>query len=566
MPDLVEELLRFIAEGGCSGALAHTMVRRLHARDRWSTFRQYAETIDECARELREFGLEVEEAAFPADGKTKFGDWMMPLAWDVDGARLEVDGPEPRVLADYAEVPQSLVMWSAPTAPGGVTAEVICLERGAPAEVEGLDARGRILFTPGHPTEIKAAAARAGAVGIVSDWTRARGMPDVRQWINSWSDTPGGWAMHATDSRLWGFTLTPREGDRLRAEVAGSRTPLRLRAEVRTGLYEGELHYTTGAIRGTTDEEVLLMAHVNEQGGNDNAAGASALIEAARVLSQLIARGALPAPRRTLRFLLMPESYGTMAYVVRERERLARTTVALNVDSGAGAFDHEDSVLEIFANPHCCPNLADAALVAVVQAYYAAKGRPDKWRLKRYSLAGDNFFCDPLIGVPHPWLAMGDGGDFWHNTGDTPERVDPESLTDLCRIVAANAYLMASAAPAELEALAQVTRASLPPESQELLRLPTSHTPYTPHTSHTPRRSCIGALTLDGVPPERWGSITSSPRWWGPQLAAWWWADGRRSVSEIAALVEQEFGRTAGDLAGFFETLADLGYVRSVER
>src|SRR5205814_3842285 len=131
--------------------------------------------------------------------------------------------------------------------------------QGTPAELEGKDLRDKILFTPRHPTEIKPAAARAGALGIVSDWTRAKGLPDVRQWINTWSDAPGGWAMQAPDSRLWGFTLTPREGERLRAEASRRDAPLRLRAEVRSGLYEGELRYVTGAIRGTTDEEVLLM-------------------------------------------------------------------------------------------------------------------------------------------------------------------------------------------------------------------------------------------------------------------------------------------------------------------
>src|SRR5437016_3548651 len=124
MADLVKELLGIVEKGHCSGVLTCAMVWRLHATDRWSTFPQYA---------------------------------------------------EPSALADYTEVPQSLVMWSAPTPPGGVTAEVVCLERGAAEELGGLDLRGKILFTPGHPTEIKAAAARAGAVGIVSDWTRARG-------------------------------------------------------------------------------------------------------------------------------------------------------------------------------------------------------------------------------------------------------------------------------------------------------------------------------------------------------------------------------------------------------
>ena len=71
------------------------------------------------------------------------------------------------------------------------------------------------------------------------------------------------------------------------------------------------------------------MAHINEQGGNDNAAGASAVLEAVRTLAGLIAGGELPAPTRAIRVLLMPESYGTIAYAVRERERLSRTRAAL---------------------------------------------------------------------------------------------------------------------------------------------------------------------------------------------------------------------------------------------
>jgi hypothetical protein len=491
---------------------------------------------------------------------------MMPLAWDVEQARLEVAGPQPRLLADYQAQPQSLVMWSAPTPAGGVTAELLCLEEGTPAELERFDLRGKILFTPRHPTEIKAAAARAGALGIVSDWTRARGLPDVRQWINTWSDAPGGWAMHAGDARLWGFTLTPQEGERLRREAARSGPPLHLRAVVASRLYAGEMHHVTGTLLGQTDESVLLMAHVNEQGANDNAAGAAAVLEVARTLATQIAAGALPRPRRTLRFLLMPESYGTIAYAVRQREQLARTTAALNVDSGAGDRDHEDSVLALYANPHCCPNFADAVLVAAARAHYEQQGRPEKWRLERYSLAGDNFFCDPLIDVPHPWLTVGDGGDFWHNTGDVPERVDPRSLHDLCCIVAAFAYFMAAADPAEIEAVSRATRAALPAALQPFLHFPGDPEPPLPplagaESRRVPRRRCPGALTLDGVPPERWGSLNSSPRWWGPLLAAWWWTDGRRSLGEISARVEREFGRRPAELPGFFEMLAGLGYV-----
>lgn len=566
---MITSLWQALREQRSVGEQAWEFVRELHSRDRWSTFPQYHESSAWCAETLRELGVaQVERVAFPADGKSKFADWMMPLAWDVKDATLELIAPAPQVLARYREQPQSLVMWSAPTPPEGAQGELVVLEKGTRAEVEQTDVRGKILFTPRHPTDIKALVAQRGGIGIVSDWMKAKDLPDERQWVNTWSDAPGGWAMHAHDAPLWGFMLSPREGERLRQEAAwvGRDAPPRLRACVDSRWYEGELHYVTGIVPGASDEEVLLMAHINEQGANDNASGAATVLTTAGTLCRLIAQGRLPPPRRTTRFLLMPESYGTIAYAAQHRERLKRTRVALNVDGGAGDYDHEDSALEIFVNPHCCPNFADTALIGLVRDYYAQQGRPDKWKVKRYTLAGDNFFCDPLLGVPHPWLAMGDGGDFWHNSADTPDKVDPRSLRDLSTMVAAFVYFMAQVGEEDIRAFARETRASLPEPDRSLLRFPEDAVlslnlrPFAGHAL-VPCRTLIGALTLDGVPREKWGRIASSPRWWSARLAAWWWADGTRSLGEIAALIEREFGSPLDDIVEFFQWLEGLGYV-----
>jgi aminopeptidase-like protein len=545
-------------EHDTSGERAWRSVCELHARDRWSSFDRYAESIAWCAAALQEVGVaEIERHAFPADGRTAFADWVMPLAWEVRAAALDLIEPAPRRLAEYGVHPQSLVMWSAPTGPEGVEGELLLLD--APEQVRELDLRGRIVFTPGHPTEIKAAVAAGGGLGIVSDWLKARDLPDERQWINTWSDAPGGWAMHERDSRLWGFTLSPREGARLREEAR--RSPVRLRVRVDTRLYADEIGTVTGLLRGNSDEEVLLMAHVNEQGANDNAAGAAVVLEAAR---QLASECAIQPMRRCVRFMLMPESYGTIAWATSNRERLRRTVVTLNVDSGAGAYDSDDSVLEVFANPLCCPNYADAILVDTVRSHYEEQGRREKWRLRRYSLAGDNFFCDPLIAVPHPWLSMGDGGDFWHNSADTPERVDSRSLGDLTAIIARFTRFMATADPATIASTARAARERLPEPDRALLRFPDDPPLLErPFPGPVPRRSRIGALTLDPLPPERWGPIAASPRWWGPQLAAWWWANGTRTTGDIATLIEREIGdRASFDADGFFAWLETVGYVR----
>src|SRR5262249_13088979 len=153
------------------------------------------------------------------------------------------------------------------------------------------------------------------------------------------------------------------EGRRLRAAAAAG--PVRLRARVESRLYAGELHQVTGLLPGAADEEVLLMAHVNEQGANDNAAGAAVGVGTGRRLAELLAQVARPPLRRGIRFLLMPESYGSIAYAARFPERLARTRAALNLDTGAGNPDSDDAILDVVSNPACCPNFVDAALVGL---------------------------------------------------------------------------------------------------------------------------------------------------------------------------------------------------------
>ena len=68
-------------------ALEH--VRRVYATDRWFTFPKFEETARYLEARLRELGLaEVELVRPPADGRTQYGYWTMPLAWDVRDGRL----------------------------------------------------------------------------------------------------------------------------------------------------------------------------------------------------------------------------------------------------------------------------------------------------------------------------------------------------------------------------------------------------------------------------------------------------------------------------------------------
>ena len=116
--------------GAYRSADAMRVMRDVYASDRYFTFPRFHATAEYLKKKMQEAGLSsVELVETPADGVTQVGYWTMPMAWDVKSARLEIlDDSVPaasRVLADYEKVPSSLGMWSGPTAPGGVTAEVV---------------------------------------------------------------------------------------------------------------------------------------------------------------------------------------------------------------------------------------------------------------------------------------------------------------------------------------------------------------------------------------------------------------------------------------------------------
>jgi hypothetical protein len=241
---------------------------------------------------MRLAGLEdVQIVSPPADGVTQYGYWTMPLAWDVKQATLEIVEPrvsaEQRVLADYQKIPASLGMWSGPTPPEGVTAEVVV----APQKIDKLDVKGKIVLTDRNPAGIKWLLAKKGALGAINDFTENKELLDGRQWINAWGDN--GWAFTKGSAPLFCFSISPRQSAFLRKLLAQG--PVRVRARVDSRYYAGVYPYTTGVIRGLGPEEVLTLGHTSEQGANDNATGVAAMLALAR-------RFAGQKPERTLRF------------------------------------------------------------------------------------------------------------------------------------------------------------------------------------------------------------------------------------------------------------------------
>src|SRR6185436_19128413 len=255
------------------------------------------------------------------------------LGWNASEGRLEELVPVPRVLADFATEPVALADYSQDA---DVTAELVDVGAGAEAAAYGAkNVRGKIVLADGPLAEVhRLAVEERGAVGIVSDFPNQRtawsGMdPDLVRW--------GHLSPYQTANRF-AFMISPRTAGALRQELA--RGVVRLRVRVRARMVPASFDVVSATIAGTDAAagEIVLTAHLCHQlpGANDNASGSAALLGVARALRAAIAAGELPQPRRTLRFLWLPEIAGSQAWLVSHPELAGRLRAGVHMDMVGG--------------------------------------------------------------------------------------------------------------------------------------------------------------------------------------------------------------------------------------
>lgn len=626
----VADLVRLLREQA-SGDQALRDVRTIWTTDRWFTFPKFHETAGHVTAMMNRAGLEnVEIINPPADGVTQYGYWTMPMAWDVKEARLEIVEPAVgsiwRALADYQKVPTSVGMWSGPTPPEGITAEVIALDR----PLVQLDVKGKFVLTDRNPGGLKWQLVKKGAAGAINAFSENKDLPDGRQWVNAWGDN--GWAYTKGSTPLVCFSISPREATYLRGLMA--KGPVKLHAKVDSRYYAGVYPYVTGVIRGSdlASKEVLTLGHLSEQGANDNATGVSAMIGAAELLNKLIAAGTLPRPRRTIRFLAMGECYGSMHYLATNPERVKNTVAAMCLDTPAADYKLGGTEYTWYLNPHSAKSFSDSLILRLAEQYFPGIGRP--WHFKEYTSGTDNYLGDPLIGVPTVWPYSGSGVHTHHNSADTPETVDARSLRDLIVMDAAYLYSIAAAGPQQARWMAELTltrgyqeiaaaaapalekaAANLTTEEQgrvlqdgidriqyaldrsreavrsidRLERLddlsapldrcaeeqkqrlrrafngvnPIALKPNPEAARIVVRRKRIGTITLDDLPPDQREGYPAAS-FSGPPVTALYWCDGKRNLAEVIRLTQLEVGPTDFDFLGYFKFLERHGYVEFV--
>lgn len=209
---------------------------------------------------------------------------------------------------------------------GPVEAPLVDVGRGQAADFEGKDVKGAVVIGDADLGGLfRQAVVQRGAIGVIST-SIARYIanePDILQWGSIPRDA---------ERKAFGFKASRRANETLRAALKAG--PQRVRVEVVSTFAEKPERTLVHEIRGSTlpDERIVIAAHVQEPGANDNASGVATLQELARSLTVGVESGAIPRPARTITFLWLNEISGSRAWLQRNAAKVPSVKYMFSMD------------------------------------------------------------------------------------------------------------------------------------------------------------------------------------------------------------------------------------------
>jgi hypothetical protein len=444
-----------------SGSIAKSYVAQISSFHRIQASTMFHEAAEYVKRELLKIGLKdavIEQ--FPADGAKKYWTHTSPMGWTVESAELRLLEPEEELLASYADTPQSLHTYSNATPPEGITAELVDVGTGTkPADYDGKDVKGKFVLATGRAKFVhEQSVYKRGAAGVITDAVTLE-MPNVRESL----DIPDAHAYQSiwpTAEELgkvtFGFSLSKRQGNRLRTLLKRGK-PVKLNAKADAHLFPGNLDVVTATIPGSSkpNEEVFLVAHLchPKPSANDNASGSGLLLEIARTISALIESGRIERQARTLRFLWVPETYGSVSYLYSHEDLPSRLVAGINLDMVGESQELCKSTLNLDRTPDSLPSYLNDIVFDFMEKSVKEFDKPSpfgssstfRYATGAFSGGSDHAeFTDSTVRVPCVMLLQWPDL-FYHTSMDTIDKVSEDSLRRVGWIVANAALTLADA-------------------------------------------------------------------------------------------------------------------------
>ncbi|MCM8816802.1 MAG: AAC(3) family N-acetyltransferase [Candidatus Omnitrophica bacterium] len=355
-----------------------------------------------CRDELERSGAkDVELIKLKADGKTIYGDFIMPQAWDYEYAKLEIVEPEKfkgKILADTSIHPFHIANRSC--AIDKNVFEVIDIKKIS----ENKNLAGCFVFCGNiHPRECRHEIEKTGATGIISSFSKSPEIKDGIFWVNGWVKNSG-WYHTKEDRKMACFSITPADGELLQNLLDSYR--VKVKAVVKSKIYDGHIHSITGLIPGKTKKEICFLAHLYEPMITDNATGVAGLIELCRVFNQMINEKKI-IPEIGIRFLFSMERYGMMEFF----EKRHNVIYVFNVDSITDDIVKTGSLhYTFYGSPSNLPFFGDWLFEYILSRFFRYP-----WKKQMSSYEDDSFVSDSSIGIPSGYF-LSHPGKLHHNS------------------------------------------------------------------------------------------------------------------------------------------------------
>jgi len=393
-------------------------------------------------------------------------------AWEPQSATIEISGPpdpespipDAPVVLDISRPLDrvSLCINSFSTPPGGVRAPLVFVGRGADAsDYAEVDVAGKIVLGQADTRRLFDMAVRQrGAIGVLSDaaagYTRQDETPDVVQW----SGIPYDEKLHA-----FGFKVSRRVVSLLKERLAAGEVELKVAIATAFRVRPNRTLVAEIPGRGRPAERVVLVAHVQEPGANDNASGCATLVEMARALAYAVAHGSIPPPARTITFLWGDEIAASRQWLRADPARAEQVTYAFSLDmtgedvtKTGGAFLIEKQPDPSAAwvrpsDPHtewgggsvASGTLKGDLLNDVHLAVCQRRARDTGWIVKTNPYEGGSDHSVFLAaGIP-ALLDWHFTDRFYHTNLDTPDKTSAAEMANVGIAVGTTAWLLASA-------------------------------------------------------------------------------------------------------------------------
>jgi len=463
-------------------------ITRFHRVQASTMFREAAEYVRNTLKSLGFKDVKIEQ--FPSDGATKYWTWITPIGWEVKTAELYLIEPEEKLIVRYEDVPTCLHTYSKATPPEGTTAELVDIGEGIkPEQYEGKNVKDKFVLATGRAKRVhEQAVYKYGATGVITD-TLTHEMKNVRESI----DIPDAHAYQSIwptkeelDKVTFGFSLSKRQGNHLRSLLKGDK-PVKLKAVVAARLFPSNLDIVTATIQGSSkpSEEIFFVAHLchPEPSANDNASGSGLLLEIARTLQILIKNGKIEKPARTIRFLWVPESFGTIAYLYHHQDLASKLVAGINLDMVGQNQELCKSTLRLDKTPDSNPSYLNDYVFSLFKRTVeefdpkTAFGSASTFRYSVNAFCGasdhaefnDSSFSIPCIMLLQ-WPDL-----YYHSSMDSIDKVSENSLKRIGWIATVAALTLANATVEEAIFMANLTRhggiARLQEASQEALTI-----------------------------------------------------------------------------------------------